>query len=76
MFLDHKRRAVFSSLHVVPEGNDMLKVTIGPISYTVKNFSFSAPVVSIDSWTRIPDWDKQARYNDTLFRDTIEVYNE
>lgn len=30
----------------------------------------------IDSWDRIPDWDKSGKYNDNLFRDTIRLINQ
>ncbi len=30
----------------------------------------------IDSWDRVPDWDKSGKYNDNLFRDTIRVINQ
>ena len=53
-----------------------LFVKMGALTYIVSDFSYAAPVVSIDSWTRVPDWDTSGRYNDNLFRDTIEVYNQ
>lgn len=34
---------------------------------------FSASAVRIDSWERIPSWDKSRTYNDNLFRGTIEL---
>lgn len=51
-----------------------LSVKIGENTPKIaKQISFSAPVVEISSWTRKPEWDTKNRYNDNLFRDTIEV---
>lgn len=78
-FLNHERHSLASptTLSVTPVGNDRIQVRIGDSEpQMVSHFSFSAPVVSIDSWTRVPEWDKNSQYNDNLFRDTIEVYNE
>lgn len=30
----------------------------------------------VDSWDRVPEWDKSGTYNDNLFRDTIRVINQ
>ncbi len=38
--------------------------------------SLKSGVVEISSWTRKPEWDTKNRYNDNIFRDTIEVVNE
>lgn len=42
----------------------------------LKNFSLSSGVVEIKSWLNIPLWDKKNQYNDNLFRDTIEIFNQ
>lgn len=77
-YLDYSRKPIYPGnlITVSAVGNDKIFVKIGDFTYTLKNFSFSAGVVKIDSWTRIPDWDKNSQYNDNLFRDTIEVFNE
>ncbi len=33
-------------------------------------------LVRVDSWDRVPEWDKSGKYNDNLFRDTIRVINQ
>ncbi len=53
--------------------NNILEIKIGENTYTGKEIQFSHSVVRIDSWSRIPDWDKTKKYNDNLFRDTIRV---
>lgn len=77
-FLDYRRKPIYpwNTITVAPLGNKKLKIEISGTPYEVENFSLSAPVVSIDSWSRIPDWDKYNKYNDNLFRDTIEVFND
>ncbi|HRI35584.1 MAG TPA: SpoIID/LytB domain-containing protein [bacterium] len=37
---------------------------------------FSASVVRIDSWSRVPAWDTSGTYNDNLFRGTVELRME
>lgn len=77
-YLDYSRKPIYpgNDITISAVGNDQIFVKIGNFTYTLKNFSFSAGVVKIDSWTRIPAWDKNSQYNDNLFRDTIEVFNE
>lgn len=77
-YLDYTRKPIYpgNSLTISPVGTDKIFVKMGNFEYTLENFSFSAGVVKIDSWSRIPEWDKNNIYNDNLFRDTIEVYND
>lgn len=77
-YLDYTRKPIYAGneMTISPLGTDKIFVKMGDFEYTLKNFSFSAGVVKINSWTRIPEWDKQNRYNDNLFRDTIEVFND
>lgn len=56
--------------------NNQLSIKIWEKSYTGKYLEYSAPVVRIDSWTRIPSWDTTKRYNDNLFRSRIIIRNE
>jgi hypothetical protein len=44
--------------------------------YMGGSVKFSHSVVRIDSWSRIPDWDKNKTYNDNLFRDTIRIVGD
>ena len=77
-FLDYVRKPIYpgNSITISPAANGKILLKIGDIPYTLSNFSLSAGVVRIDSWNRIPDWDTSRKYNDNLFRDTIEVFNE
>lgn len=56
--------------------NTILEIKIWDKTYTGKEIQFSHSVVRIDSWSRVPDWDKNKKYNDNLFRDTIRVINQ
>lgn len=56
--------------------NDKLSIKIWEKSYTWSYFEYSAPVVRIDSWTRIPAWDTTKKYNDNLFRSRIIIRND
>ena len=40
------------------------------------NFLLTSSAIEINSWSRKPYWDKQNRYNDNIFRDTIEIFNQ
>lgn len=77
-YLDFRRKPIYPNtpVSIAPLGNKKLRVSIGKFSYEVDTFSFSAPVVSIDSWIRKPDWDTSGKINDNLFRDTIQVINQ
>lgn len=77
-YLDHRRKPIYpgTTVSVTPGSNGTLDVTIAGFTESVKTFSYSAGVVAIDSWMRIPAWDRSRQYNDNLFRDTIEVINE
>lgn len=44
--------------------------------YTGNAFSFSSDVVKIPSWSRVPAWDTNGKYNDNLFRGKIIVRND
>ena len=52
------------------------KIEVGKKYYTGSEMKFSHTIVRIDSWDRLPDWDKSGKYNDNLFRDTIRVLNK
>ncbi|MBC7498551.1 N-acetylmuramoyl-L-alanine amidase [Candidatus Gracilibacteria bacterium] len=54
-------------------GNSTISLKIGEKYYTGSVLRLSHSVVRIDSWDRVPDWDKSGKYNDNLFRDTIRV---
>lgn len=77
-FLDYIRKPVFpdTAFTISPVWKDKIFVKMGNFEYTLSNFSFSAGAVKINSWNRVPDWDKNNAYNDNVFRDTIEVFNE
>ena len=53
-----------------------LSVKIWEKTYTGWILRLAHTVVRIDSWDRVPDWDKSARYNDNMFRDTIRVISQ
>ena len=73
--LDNKKIPLKSSekVQVWIVWKNKLIVKIGEISYTGWVLRLAHTVVRVDSWDRIPDWDKSGRYNDNLFRDTIRV---
>lgn len=56
--------------------NNQLQIRIWEKSYTGTYFEYSAPIVRIDSWTRIPAWDTTKKYNDNLFRSRIIIHND
>ena len=53
--------------------NNKISIKIWEKTYTGSTLRLAHTVVRIDSWDRVPDWDKSARYNDNMFRDTIRV---
>ena len=53
--------------------NNKLTLKVGENIYTGSVLRLTHTVVRVDSWDRVPDWDKSARYNDNMFRDTIRV---
>jgi peptidoglycan hydrolase-like amidase len=56
--------------------NNQLQIKVWEKTYTGTYFEYSAPVVRIDSWTRIPAWDTTKKYNDNLFRSRIIIRND
>lgn len=64
------------NIEISPIKKNLLRVNIDGVIREVKNFSLSSGIIEINSWMRIPDWDKQMQYNDNLFRDTIEIFND
>jgi len=77
-YIDYRRKPVYPNtrVEVRAQGTNQIALKIGDIPYTLSTFSFSAPAVEITSWTRIPEWDTTKKYNDNVFRDTIEIINE
>jgi hypothetical protein len=57
--------AVADGKLVMRVGKKLVKIPEG--------LKFSASAVRIDSWERIPSWDKSRTYNDNLFRGAIEL---
>ena len=62
------------SIH--PTNNGKIAVKIGSENFEVTNFLLASSAIEINSWSRKPYWDKQNRYNDNIFRDTIEIFNQ
>lgn len=63
-------------IEIFPTGDKKLSLKVWQKYYTGSELRFSHTVVRIDSWDRIPDWDKSGKYNDNLFRDTIRIINK
>lgn len=78
IMLDNRKipMQVSQKIEVVPIGDKKISLKVGQKYYTGSELRFSHTVVRIDSWDRIPDWDKSGKYNDNLFRDTIRVLNK
>lgn len=73
--LDGERYSISGNTDVVATlVNGNLSVKIGnQAEKNAKTVSLQSAVVEIPSWTRKPEWDTKNRYNDNIFRDTIEV---
>lgn len=56
--------------------NNTLSVRVWNKIYTWWTLEYNAPIVQIDSWSRIPTWDTSKKYNDNLFRGKIILRNE
>lgn len=65
----------YSDINIWKVWNDRLIVNIGDKVYSWSSIEYSAPVVRIDSWSRIPIWDKAQKYNDNLFRSKVIIRN-
>ena len=78
MILDKKKipMQVSQKISIGVAPNNKLTLKVWEKLYTGIEFKLSHTVVRIDSWDRVPDWDKSNRYNDNLFRDTIRVINQ
>ncbi len=76
--LDKKKIPMQTSqkLLVNTDWNKKIVLKLWEKYYTGSELRLSHTIVRIDSWSRIPDWDKANRYNDNLFRDTIRVLNQ
>jgi hypothetical protein len=67
---------VSQKIKITPLGDDKLNIILNNKSYSGSEVKLTHGVVRIDSWDRVPDWDKTGKYNDNLFRDTIRVINQ
>lgn len=67
---------VSQKLSVSVDGNKGITLKVWEKYYTGSVLRVSHTIVRIDSWDRVPDWDKSGKYNDNLFRDTIRVFNQ
>ncbi|NRH20438.1 hypothetical protein HOO68_00120 [Candidatus Gracilibacteria bacterium] len=78
IMLDNRKipMQVSQKIEVIPIGDKKISLKVGQKYYTGSELRFSHTIVRIDSWDRIPDWDKSGKYNDNLFRDTIRVLNK
>ncbi|MBC7503973.1 N-acetylmuramoyl-L-alanine amidase [Candidatus Gracilibacteria bacterium] len=78
LILDNKKIPLKSleKIQVGTVGNNQLRIKIGENIYTGGVLKLAHTAVRIDSWDRVPDWDKSGRYNDNTFRDTIRVINQ
>ena len=56
--------------------NNQLSLKVWEKYYTGSVLRLAHTVVRVDSWDRVPDWDKSGKYNDNIFRDTIRVINQ
>ena len=78
LFIDKKKTVlpVSQKIKISVLWEDKLGIIVGNKFYSGSELKLSHSVVRIDSWSRIPDWDKSWRYNDNVFRDTIRVINQ
>ena len=78
IILDNKKipMQVSQKIEITPLDNKKISLKVGKKYYTGSEMKFSHTIVRIDSWDRLPDWDKSGKYNDNLFRDTIRVLNK
>ncbi len=74
--LDRKKifSKIWEKIQVWKVWNNKISIQIWEKYYTGTTVKISHSVVRIDSWDRVPDWDKSWKYNDNLFRDTIRVF--
>lgn len=61
------------SVKVQIDKNQRLLIDISWKKYRATNAIFTADILRIDSWERIPAWDTKKQYNDNLFRGKIHV---
>lgn len=75
--LDKRRIPVQASqkVEIIPVWDSKINIKIGKRSFIGSELRFAHSIVRIDSWNRIPEWDKARKYNDNLFRDTVRVAN-
>lgn len=78
IILDNKKipMQVSQKIEITPLDNKKISLKVGKKYYTGSELKFSHTIVRIDSWDRVPDWDKSGKYNDNLFRDTIRILNK
>lgn len=62
-------------LNIALNGKTGLVIKVWEKQYQASEISFSSDIVRISSWSRVPLWDTNKRYNDNLFRNTIIVKN-
>lgn len=78
IILDNKKipMQISQKIEITPLDNKKISLKVGKKYYTGSELKFSHTIVRIDSWDRVPDWDKSGKYNDNLFRDTIRILNK
>jgi hypothetical protein len=67
---------VSQKLFISIDWSQKITLKVWETYYTWTELRISHTIVRIDSWDRVPDWDKSGKYNDNLFRDTIRVFNQ
>jgi len=58
-------------------GKDKLALIVGKKRVELPGkIKIAGDVLEISSWSRIPTWDKEKKYNDNKFRSSLILYND
>ncbi|MBP8016487.1 N-acetylmuramoyl-L-alanine amidase, partial [Candidatus Gracilibacteria bacterium] len=63
-------------LNFEKKGLDKIRLVVGNKGITLSELKISGEILEITSWSRIPSWDKELKYNDNKFRGSLIIYND
>ncbi len=76
IFTWNKSWLVNNTLTLQKYGKNKIKLFYKNKSIVLKSIKITWSVLEISNWNRVPEWDKEGKYNDNKFRNTLIIYND
>ncbi len=75
IFIWNKSWFVKNLLTLEKYDKNKIKLTYKNKSVILKSIKITWSILEISNWDRIPEWDKEGKYNDNKFRNSLIIYN-